>query len=273
MTTKAQATALVEALDIAAAYDGALQVLKGVSLLVPRGKLTVLAGSNGSGKSTLLSILSRVLKPAGGTVLLDGQEMMRLPTREIAKKLGLLPQGPIVPVGMTVYDLVSRGRYPHQGFLRQWTDADEEAVARALTATRLGDLANRAVDRLSGGQRQRAFIAMTLAQETAAILFDEPTTFLDLRYQVDVMELIASLSRDHGRTVVAVLHDLNAALQYADRLVFLKDGQIHSVVEDPHACSADLIGAVFDTEVSRLVHPQTGRPAFLPSRASRGTPP
>ncbi|ATN37388.1 ABC transporter (plasmid) [Rhizobium sp. ACO-34A] len=270
MEAKIGENALMEVRGVEARY-GALKALGDISLLVPKGRMTVLAGANGSGKSTLLSVMSRVLKPSGGTVLLDGRAVSELPTREVAKTLGLLPQGPLVPEGITVYDLVSRGRYPHQGFLRQWTEADEKAVEAAIAATGLGQFAERPVDQLSGGQRQRAFIAMTLAQETAAILFDEPTTFLDLRYQTEVMELIASLSRDHGRTVVLVLHDLNAALQYGDRLIFLKAGRVHRVVEDVLSCSAELIGEVFETRVTRVLHPETGRPAFLPSQA-RGNP-
>jgi iron complex transport system ATP-binding protein len=182
----------------------------------------------------------------------------------VAKKLALLPQGPLAPEGITVYDLVSRGRYPHQGFLKQWSDSDEAAVDEALAITGIRDLADRQVDGLSGGQRQRCFIALALAQDTATILLDEPTTFLDLRYQVEVMELIASLSRTKNRTIVAVLHDVNAALQYADRLVFLKNGRVHCVVETPEHCTAAEIGDVFETRVIGLIHPTTGKPVFLP---------
>jgi len=260
--TKVVDEAILEAQALTAGY-GANTVLHDVSLLVPEQRLTVLAGPNGSGKSTFLSLLSRVLKPTRGAVLLDGRAMVALPTRQIARSLGLLPQAPLVPEGISVYDLVSRGRYPHQGLLRQWSDADENAVEKALAATSLAPLAGRTVDSLSGGQRQRAFIAMTLAQETPVILLDEPTTFLDLRYQNEVMDLIGSLTHDHGRTVVAVLHDLNAALQYADRIVFLKAGRIHTVVEDLEACTEALIGDVFETAVTRLTHPVTGKPAFL----------
>ena len=260
--TRAAGEAIVEARAVEAGY-GANTVLRDVSLLVPERRLTVLAGPNGSGKSTLLSLLARVLKPTRGAVLLDGKAMAALPTRAVARRLGLLPQAPLVPESLSVYDLVSRGRYPHQGFLKQWTDADEAAVERALAATTLTTLAGRAVDSLSGGQRQRAFIAMTLAQETPVILLDEPTTYLDLRYQAEVMDLIGSLTHEHGRTVVTVLHDLNAALQYADRIVFLKAGRIHTVAEDLDTCTESLIGEVFEAAVTRLIHPVTGKPAFL----------
>ncbi len=243
---------------------GRLNVLADVSVIVPKGKFTALAGPNGSGKSTLLAVLSRILKPSGGTVLIDGQDVNRLPTKEVARKLALLPQAPIVPEGLSVYDLVSRGRYPHRGILKSWDEGDEEAVTQALHITGISELSARPVDSLSGGQRQRCFIALTLAQDTATILFDEPTTFLDLRYQVEVMELLSSLSRKANRTVVAVLHDLNAALQYADRIVFLKGGAIHHVAETVDQCRADHIESVFETKVIAVRHPTTGKPVFLP---------
>lgn len=253
----------LEAEQVTAGY-GRSSVLVDISMVVPKGKFTVLAGPNGSGKSTLLAVLSRILKPSGGTVLVDGRDVHRLPTREVARKLALLSQAPIAPEGLSVYDLVSRGRYPHRSILKSWDDGDEDAVNTALNITGIRDLSARAVDSLSGGQRQRCFIALALAQETATILFDEPTTFLDLRYQVEVMELLSSLSRTANRTVVAVLHDLNAALQYADRIVFLKDGAIHHVVETIDQCLAEHIQSVFDTKVIAVRHPTTGNPVFLP---------
>lgn len=261
----------LEAGQIRAGYGGTV-VLDGVSLSVPSRRMTALVGPNGSGKSTLLSVLARLLRPHGGSVLLDGRALDTMATREIARHLGLLPQSPLVPEGLSVYDLVSRGRYPHQGFLRQWTAADEQAVEHALAVTGTRDFAARPVDSLSGGQRQRCWIAMALAQETPVILFDEPTTFLDLHYQVEVMALLASLTHEHGRTVVAVLHDLNFALQYADRLVFLKDGRIRHVVEHPADCTAQMIRDVFATEVVQLAHPETGMPVFLPAAGRKPAP-
>ena len=255
--------------EISAGY-GRQMVVDGISLSVPEGKMTVLVGPNGSGKSTLLSVMARLLKPMGGIVRLDGKELHRMPTREVARRLGLLPQSPLLPEGLTVYDLVSRGRYPHQGFLRQWTEADDAAVEHALAVTDTLDFAARPVDSLSGGQRQRCWIAMALAQETPVILLDEPTTFLDLHYQVEVLDLLRHLTRDHGRTIVAVLHDLNFALQYADRIVFLRDGAIRCVAEHPDECTADLIRDVFNVEVVRLSHPETGMPLFLPSARTAG---
>ncbi|MEN0118164.1 MAG: ABC transporter ATP-binding protein [Agrobacterium cavarae] len=269
--TKSGGAILLDAQALSAAY-GANVVLDDVSLLVREGQLTVLAGPNGSGKSTLLSLLARILKPAHGAVLLNGRDISTTPSKEIAKKLGLLPQTPLVPERITVYDLVSRGRYPHQGFLKHWSQSDEAAVTQALSATSLADLAGRAVDSLSGGQRQRAFIAMTLAQETSVILLDEPTTFLDLRFQNEVMDMIGRLTGELGRTVVAVLHDLNAAFQYADRIIFMKAGRIHTIVDDLDVCSEELIRDVFETTVTRLSHPATGRPAFLPVPGFRSSP-
>lgn len=258
------ATTLLSVEGVSAGYGKQL-ILDGISLSIPEATMTMLVGPNGSGKSTLLSVMARLLKPMGGTVNLDGKALHAMPTREVARKLGLLPQSPLLPEGLTVYDLVSRGRYPHQGFLRQWTEADEEAVQHALTVTDTLEFSGRPVDSLSGGQRQRCWIAMALAQETPIILLDEPTTFLDLHYQVEVLDLLRHLTREHGRTIVAVLHDLNFALQYADRLIFLKEGAIAGVAEHPGECSAALIRDVFNTEVVRLAHPETGLPLFLPS--------
>lgn len=259
----------LEVVSIDAGYRDAL-VLKDVSLLIPEGRMTVLAGPNGSGKSTLLAVLARLLRPQGGSALLDGREIASVPTRQVATRLGLLPQNPLTPEGLTARDLVERGRYPHQGFLRQWSDADERAVADALAITGTTEFAGRPVESLSGGQRQRIWIAMVLAQETGIILFDEPTTFLDLHYQVEVMDLLKRLVRDHGRTVVAVLHDLNFALQYADRIAFLKNGQLRQVIEHPSACTSELIRDIFAIEVVSVAHPQTGLPLFMPRAGACG---
>lgn len=260
--------AALRAEGLAAGYGRRL-IIDGVTLSVPDATMTVLVGPNGSGKSTLLSVMARLLKPMGGTVTLDGKILQAMPTREVARRLGLLPQNPLLPEGLTVYDLVSRGRYPHQGLIRQWTDADEAAVGHALTVTDTLEFALRPVADLSGGQRQRCWIAMALAQETPIILLDEPTTFLDLHYQVEVLELLRHLTRDHGRTIVAVLHDLNFALQYADRLVFLKNGTIAGTAEHPSQCTVELVREVFNVEVLRLENPESDTPFFLPSTKGR----
>ena len=216
--------------------------------------MTVLAGANGSGKSTLLSTIARMLKPLGGCVRLDGEVIHQMPTREVSRRLGILPQSPLTPEGLTVFELVSRGRYPWQGLMRQWSEADERAVEEALRLTGTAEFAHLAVDSLSGGQRQRCWIAMALAQQTATILLDEPTTWLDLRYQVDILELLQTLTRDHGRTVVTLL-------------VFLKKGQIAGVINEQEICTPELIKTVFDVDVQMSLNPQTGKPFFMPFRA------
>lgn len=254
----------LEARAVTAGY-GAGPVLSDVSLLVAEGRMTVLAGPNGSGKSTLLAALARLLRPSAGQVLLDGRAIADSPTREVALRLGLLPQNPLTPEGLSVRDLVARGRHPHQGFLRHWSEADDRAVSEAMAITGTADFAERPVESLSGGQRQRVWIAMALAQETGIVLLDEPTTWLDLHYQVEVMDLLARLVRVHGRTVVTVLHDLNFALQYGDRIAFLKAGRLRHIVEDPRDCDAAMIRDVFDTEVIALRHPRTGLPVFVPA--------
>ena len=239
-------------------------VVDGVSLTIPPGKMTVLAGPNGCGKSTLLSTIARLLAPLGGSARLDGKAIHSQPTRDIARRLGMLPQTPLLPDGLTVFELVARGRYPWQGFMRQWSDADQQAVAEALRLTDTDALAHLPVESLSGGQRQRCWIAMALAQQTEIILLDEPTTYLDLRYQVEILELLQTLTREHGRTVVVVLHDMNFAVNYADRLVFLKAGRLHAVVAEGETCSAELIEAVFDVQVQTAINPLTQKPFFIP---------
>ncbi len=239
-------------------------VVDDVTFSVGGGQMTALIGPNGSGKSTLLSAMARLLKPLGGSVRLDGRSVHDMPTKALARALGILPQSPLVPEGLTAYDLVSRGRYPHQGLLQQWSAADEAAVEAAMRLTHTLDFAQQPVDSLSGGQRQRCWIAMAMAQETRVILLDEPTTFLDLRYQVEVLDLLRHVTRTHGRTVVVVLHDLNQALAFADTVVCLKEGRIRAVVEDGVGLDPALIHDVFGVEVLALRHPQTGRPVFVP---------
>lgn len=245
-------------------------VVENVSLTIPQGKMTVLVGANGCGKSTLLSTLARMLKPLGGSVLLDGKAIHQLPTKAVSRQLGILPQSPLVPEGLSVFELVSRGRFPWQNFLQQWSDEDERAVNHALQLTGTTEFAHLPVDSLSGGQRQRCWIAMALAQQTPIILLDEPTTFLDLRYQVEILELLHNLTRHHGRTVVVVLHDLNFAINYGDMLVFLKQGQVQGIVHEGENCTPELIKAVFDVEVQMSINPLTGKPFFLPFPASTG---
>lgn len=250
-------------IDVCAGY-GAKDILTHIDAVVPHGRMVVLAGPNGSGKSTLLSAMARLLKPKSGSVCLDGQSIHKTPSRELARRLGILPQNPVLPDGLTVFDLVSRGRFPHQGFFRQWSAADDTAVENAMLLTGTLDLADRQVDLLSGGQKQRCWIAMAIAQDTDIMLLDEPTAFLDLRYQVEILDLLHDLTRNHGRTVVVVLHDLNCAMTYADLVFFLKDGRLAGDAIEPQHCTAELISSIFDIDVMPARHPQTGRPMFMP---------
>ncbi|UDQ80966.1 ABC transporter ATP-binding protein [Erwinia rhapontici] len=254
-------------LDKLSAGYGKKIIVDGVSLTIEHGKMTVLVGANGSGKSTLLTTIARMLAPLDGCVRLDGKIIHDQPTKAVARQLGMLPQSPLLPDGLTVFELVSRGRYPWQNFMRQWSTEDEEAVHDALRMTGTLEFAHLPVDSLSGGQRQRCWIAMALAQQTATILLDEPTTFLDLRYQVDILELLHDLTRLHGRTVVVVLHDLNFAVNYADTVVFLRQGRLEGVIRQGEHCTPALIKAVFDVDVQMSVNPLTGKPFFMPFRA------
>lgn len=239
-------------------------VLHGIDLSFRTGHVTALLGPNGCGKSTYLGTLARILRPMAGVALLDGRAIHEMPTREVARQLALLPQSPVIPESITVYDLIARGRHPHQGLFRQWTEADADAVAAAMAHTGTAELADRPVDSLSGGQRQRCWLAMTLAQEARIVLLDEPTTFLDLRHQVEIMDLLVRLKRELNRTVVVVLHDLNFAGAYADDIVLMKDGRIVAAGPTAETFRADLIEAVFGVAVRMVRHPDTGRPWCLP---------
>lgn len=250
---------------LSAGYDNR-QVLDGVDIDVTLGELTVLLGPNGSGKSTLLKTLARTHSPAAGQVLLDGKDIHRSRTREVAKRLGLLPQGPSVPEGLTVRQLVTMGRFPHQGWWRNSAKQDELAVNEAMDFTQVTEFADHSVDALSGGQRQRCWIAMVLAQQTDLLLLDEPTTFLDLKVQVDLMELLVRLARERGRTLLLVLHDLNLAAAFADKLIMLRAGHIiasgspQAVFTPPH------LKAVFGLDAHVIQDPESGSPLCLPRR-------
>ncbi|WBB99684.1 MULTISPECIES: ABC transporter ATP-binding protein [unclassified Solwaraspora] len=252
----------------------ALRLGYGHQVVVPQldldivdGSVTAIVGPNGCGKSTLLRALGRLLRPTAGEVLLDGERIQRLPTREVARRLGILPQAPTAPDGLTVADLVARGRQPHQTWLRQWSRADEEVVAQALAWTDLTDLAERPVDTLSGGQRQRAWISMALAQGTDILLLDEPTTYLDLAHQIDVLELVDRLHREGGRTVVMVLHDLNLAARYARHLVAMKDGQVLASGAPAEILTPELVREVFGLRVLVIEDPVSGTPLVVPLAA------
>lgn len=244
-------------------YDDRV-VVHDLSVSIPPGKVSVIVGANACGKSTLLKSMARLLKPQSGAVLLDGRSIAEQPTREVAKTLGLLPQTPTAPEGIVVADLVGRGRYPHRSFFGRWSDDDERAVNEALTLTGILDLADRPVDELSGGQRQRVWIALALAQRTDVLLLDEPTTFLDVSHQVEVLDLLTDLNLERGTTVVMVLHDLNLAARYADHLFAVKDGRLHSEGPSSEVVTSEMVREVFGMESRIVIDEVSGTPLVLP---------
>ncbi|MET4927539.1 ABC transporter ATP-binding protein, partial [Streptomyces sp. PSRA5] len=258
----------LRARELTLAYDDRT-VVHDLELAVPDGRVTVIVGPNACGKSTTLRALGRLLKPKSGSVLLDGEELARIPTRKIAQSIGLLPQSPSAPEAITVADLVSRGRQPHQHWWQQWSEEDERAVTEAMARTDVTELAERSVDELSGGQRQRVWIAMALAQETDLLLLDEPTTFLDIAHQVEVLDLVRRLNHDQGRTVVIVLHDLNQAARYADHLVAMKEGRIVAEGHPGEIVTAELVREVFGLESVVVPDPVTGSPLVVPGAPYR----
>jgi iron complex transport system ATP-binding protein len=243
---------------------GGKTIVDGVDLELPAGRITVIVGANACGKSTLLKTMSRLISPISGTVVLDGKLISEIHTKELARTLGLLPQQPRAPEGIAVADLVGRGRHPHQKLFRSWTTADDIAVAEALEATGVADLADRSVDELSGGQRQRVWIAMALAQQTDILLLDEPTTFLDIAHQIEVLDLLTDLNRNRGTTIVMVLHDLNLAIRYADTLVAVKDGKVHALGAPADVVSSTLIEEVFGLANHVTTDPVSGKPMVTP---------
>jgi iron complex transport system ATP-binding protein len=240
------------------------EVVADLSLAIPPAQVTAIVGANACGKSTLLRGLARLLKPKGGVVHLDGADIHRLPTKEVATRMAMLPQSPSAPEGITVADLVGRGRYPHQTWLRQWTTADEEAVATAMAATEIVDLAARSVDELSGGQRQRAWIAMALAQDSPIMLLDEPTAFLDLAHQVEILDLLADLNQRDGRTIVLVLHDLNHACRYSHQLVAMRGGAIVAQGRAHEVVTEELVQDVFGLRCRVVPDPLSHNPMVIP---------
>lgn len=247
-------------------------VVEDLDVVIPSGRITAVVGANACGKSTLLRALARLLAPRSGAVHLDGRSVHTIPTRRLAQRLGILPQSPVAPEGLTVIDLVGRGRSPHQTWWRQWSSADERAVHEALRATAMSDLAHRPVDELSGGQRQRAWIAMAVAQGTPVMLLDEPTTYLDLAHQIDVLDLIADLNRQQGRTIVMVLHDLNQACRYADHLIAMKGGRIAGEGAPADVITAAMVEDVFGLRCMVGEDPVSGTPMVVPMGRHHGAP-
>ncbi|MBU2694801.1 ABC transporter ATP-binding protein [Pimelobacter sp. 30-1] len=258
----------ISAEDLRLAY-GDRVVVEGLTTQIPVGTVTTIIGPNGCGKSTLLRAIARLLKPKAGEVLLDGKAITSMRTRDVAKVLGMLPQSPTAPEGLTVADLVAKGRHPHQSWLRQWSRDDVAEVDAALQLTGMQALAGRPVDELSGGQRQRAWISMALAQETDVLLLDEPTTYLDLAHQVEVLDLVDKLHADLRRTVVMVLHDLNLAARYSDHLIVMRDGAIVTSGPPEEVIDAEMLREVFGLESQVLVDPVSLRPLIVPVGARR----
>lgn len=259
----------LRASSLSVAYERR-EVIRCLDLDVPPGQITAIVGANASGKSTLLRALGRLLAPAGGAVLLDGEDLRRVPTREVARRLGLLPQAPVCPDGVTVGDLVARGRYPHGRLLRALSAHDRERIDWALHVTDTTALRDRPLDALSGGQRQRAWIAMVLAQDTPLLLLDEPTTYLDLAHQLEILDLLAELHEREARTIVMVLHDLNQAARYAQHLIAMRDGAVYAAGAPAEIVDAALVEAVFGVRCEVVADPVTGTPLCVPlARAAR----
>ncbi|KZE44341.1 ABC transporter [Brevibacillus parabrevis] len=243
---------------------GERNIIEALDLNIPRGKITVFIGSNGSGKSTLLRSLARLLKPKEGAILLEGESIAKRSTKEVAKRLAILPQGPSAPEGLTIHQLVKQGRYPYQNWLQQWSEEDEQMVKKALEATQLTEMASRSVDSLSGGQRQRAWIAMTLAQGTDTILLDEPTTYLDMSHQIEILDLLYELNETEQRTIVMVLHDLNLACRYAHHIVAVHNQTVVAEGAPEKILTTDLVRTMFDMDCQITLDPLYGTPMCIP---------
>lgn len=249
--------------DLTLSYGNTI-IIEELQVEIPKGEVTVFIGPNGCGKSTLLRSLARLLKPKSGSVILDGEDISKMRTKDVAKKLAILPQGPTAPEGLTVYELVKQGRHPYRKMVKQWSQQDERAVQHALESTNMLSLADRSVDSLSGGQRQRAWIALTLAQETDIILLDEPTTYLDMAHQVDILDLLFELNEKDKRTIIMVLHDLNLASRYAHHIVALKNKQVFAQGKPEEVITDQLVHCVFEMKCNIICDPIFGTPMCIP---------
>jgi iron complex transport system ATP-binding protein len=253
----------IETKDLTLSYGSSI-IINELDLSIPKGEITVFIGGNGCGKSTLLRSIARLLKPQKGSIFLEGEAISKLSTKEVAQKMAILPQSPTAPEGLTVLQLVKQGRYPYQNWLKQWSEDDEEKVNAALMATGIEQLKDRTVDSLSGGQRQRAWIAMTLAQDTDIILLDEPTTYLDMTHQIEILDLLFELNEQEGRTILMVLHDLNLACRYAHHIVAIKDQKIYEQGTPELVITDKLVKNVFGMECKVTLDPLFGTPLCIP---------
>ena len=259
---------VLEAQNLHVSYGENL-ILEDLNLQIPKGKITVLVGANGCGKSTLLRTFARLQKAKSGEIFLDQNKLDAISTKEVAKRLAILPQGPVAPEGLTVQQLIKQGRYPHQSWLKQWSTEDEKIVNNALAVTQMTEFADRPVDALSGGQRQRVWIAMTLAQKTDLILLDEPTTYLDMAHQVEILDLLFDLNDKEGRTVVMVLHDLNLACRYAHHIVAVRNKQVYAQGKPEEVVTAVMVQAVFRMDCTIIKDPLFGTPLCVPHGKGR----
>ncbi|MBM6383726.1 MULTISPECIES: ABC transporter ATP-binding protein [Paenibacillus] len=256
-------THVFQAEDLVAGYDNKT-VIHGVDLAIPSNQISVIIGANGCGKSTLLKTLARLIKPISGKITLDGKPISKIPPKQLARVVGLLPQSPIVPEGISVADLVGRGRFPHQSLLSGWTKKDYAAVAEAMEIMDITEFANHNIDELSGGQRQRVWIAMALAQETDILFLDEPTTFLDITYQVEILDLLTDLNRKHGTTIVMVLHDINLSARYADHIIALVEGKLVAEGAPSDVITSTMVKDIFGLDCTVVEDPLSGSPLVVP---------
>ncbi|WP_336782577.1 ABC transporter ATP-binding protein [Paenibacillus illinoisensis] len=256
-------THVFQAEDLVAGYDNKT-VIHGVDLAIPSNQISVIIGANGCGKSTLLKTLARLIKPISGKITLNGKPISKFPPKQLARVVGLLPQSPIVPEGISVADLVGRGRFPHQSLLSGWTKKDYEAVAEAMEIMDITEFANHNIDELSGGQRQRVWIAMALAQQTDILFLDEPTTFLDITYQVEILDLLTDLNRKHGTTIVMVLHDINLSARYADHIIALVEGKLVAEGAPSDVITSTMVKDIFGLDCTVVEDPLSGSPLVVP---------